>query len=71
MNRLLKQESFSVETMAQFSGRFERPVAAHAAGGALCAQFGSRLRKVFEVPCAVSTEDKFAALLEKINAKLG
>ncbi|ACK49430.1 hypothetical protein Msil_0456 [Methylocella silvestris BL2] len=71
MNRMLKQESFSVETMAPFSGRFERPVATKAAASALCAQFGSRLRKVFDVPCVESTEDKFAALLEQINAKLG
>ncbi|PNG26071.1 hypothetical protein CR492_10805 [Methylocella silvestris] len=60
-----------METLAPFSGRFERPVATMAAGGALCAQFGARLRKVFDVPCGESTEDKFAALLEQINSKLG
>ncbi len=36
----------------------------------MCVQFGSRLRRVFELPCAEAQPDRFQMLLQQIEAKL-
>jgi hypothetical protein len=36
----------------------------------MCVQFGSRLRRMFELPCTESQPDQFQILLQQIEAKL-
>ncbi len=70
MNRMLKQSSFYSQGVSPYGGRFEKPEAALSGSSAICVQFGSRLRRTFEVPCAETQPDQFQVLLQQIQAKL-
>jgi hypothetical protein len=70
MNKVLKQASFSGQFSSPYRSRFETPDISRS-GSALCAQFGSRLRKVFELPCAETQTDRFVTLLRQIEERLG
>ncbi|WP_395666441.1 hypothetical protein [Methylocella sp.] len=72
MNKLVDHGSFLGAGVERFSGSFERPVAPRASGGHLAAQFGGRLRRVFDLPAGDDvTQDRFDALLRQIGEKLG
>lgn len=52
-------------------GRFVQP-APCSPQGALCAEFGVRLRQMFDVPAEErARQDRFEALLRQIGEKLG
>lgn len=70
MNKILKQASFSGQFSSPYRGRFETPDIGRS-GSALCAQFGSRLRRMFELPCAENQPDRFVMLLRQIEERLG
>ncbi len=70
MNKMLNQGSFFKQAPTSFGGRFEKPAAELFGTPTMCVQFGSRLRRMFEVPCAESQPDRFAILLQQIEAKL-
>jgi hypothetical protein len=67
---MLNQSSFRGQGSSPFSGRFEKPEAALSGSPVMCVQFGSRLRRMFEVPCSESQPDQFQLLLNQIEAKL-
>ena len=72
MNKLVDHGSFLAGRVERFSAAFERPVTPRAAGGHLTAQFGGRLRRVFELPTGEgASNDRFDALLRQIGDKLG
>ncbi len=68
MNQIMNQRSFFAASAAPYRGQFEKPDIS--GNGSLCAQFGGRLRRVFELPCAESAPDDFAVLLRRIEEKL-
>jgi hypothetical protein len=68
MNKIFKQASFSGQFSSSCRSRFETPDISRS-GSALCAQFGSRLRRVFELPC--TENDRFVMLLREIEERLG
>ena len=72
MNKILNQGSFSNQALAPapFGGRFEKPEAELFGTPTMCVQFGSRLRRMFELPCTESQPDRFQILLQQIEAKL-
>ncbi|VTZ49578.1 conserved hypothetical protein [Methylocella tundrae] len=71
MNKMLKQGSFLSQGPATYQSRFEMPEMDFSGAGPMCAQFGSRLRRVFELPCPESQPDRFQILLNQIEEKLG
>jgi hypothetical protein len=70
MNSMFKQGSFRSQGASSYGCRFEKPESALSGSPAICVQFGSRLRRMFEVPCADSQPDQFEALLNQLEAKL-
>ncbi len=70
MNKMLNQGSFFNQAPTLFGNRFEKPEAELFGTPTMCVQFGSRLRRVFEVPCAETQPDQFQSLLQQIDAKL-
>ena len=70
MNKMLNQESFFNQVATPCGGRFEKPEAELFGTPTMCVQFGSRLRRMFELPCTESQPDRFQILLQQIEAKL-
>lgn len=70
MTRMFKGNYFSGQSAIACDGRFVRPEARRADAPAMCVQFGSRLRRLYEVPCAEGQPDQFQALLKQIETKL-
>jgi hypothetical protein len=70
MNKMLNQGSFFHQAPTAFGDRFEKPEAELLGTPTMCVQFGSRLRRVFELPCAETQPDQFQVLLQRIEAKL-
>jgi hypothetical protein len=70
MNKMLSRDSFFNEGPTPYGSGFEKPEAELLGTPAVCVQFGSRLRRMFELPCGDSQPDQFQALLQQLEAKL-
>jgi hypothetical protein len=70
MNKMLNRGSFYSQSATPYGSRFEKPEAELFGTPTVCVQFGSRLRRVFELPGVESAPDQFQALLKQIEMKL-
>jgi hypothetical protein len=70
MNKMLNPGGFLKQVPTPYGSRFEKPEAELFGTPMMCVQFGSRLRRMFELPCTESQPDQFQILLQQIEAKL-
>lgn len=60
-----------MEKVAAYGGRFERVADGPSGRALLSAQFGGRLRRMFDAPLDDPMQNQFDALLRQIGDKLG